>query len=494
MQTFKFCMTSAAAVVFAVLSGCGGGSSDVGDGGGHTPPTLSATLPTAATATAPVSITGITATNAAALTVDWGDGTQDAPAAIPTSLTHTYASTATCVKAGSCTIDLAVLGWGPAAELKGAVAVSPAPSLAATLPTTGTAGTALSITGITAANGTALSVDWGDGTKETPAASSTSLTHTYAGAGSYTIDLVLSGANGTSSEKKGDVTINAIAQPVLAATLPTTGVAGTAVSVTGITATDGTALSVNWGDGVTETPVVSSATLSHTYAAAGSYTIDMVLAGGAGSTPAEKTGSITISASGPTPELFISEYVEGSSNNKALEIYNPTSSAVDLSAYSIQMWSRNASGVPVSSTATQMLALTGTLPAGKTLVIYNASSAASLTSAVSASGTQTQADGTFASTNGHQVISFNGNDTVFLLKSGTVIDAFGATTDLATGGTGPVSGWGAADSSGTMLTVDHSLRRKAGIVRGTPSLDEAWDPTVEWDVYPKDTFSGLGQR
>ena len=38
-------------------------------------------------------------------------------------------------------------------------------------------------------------------------------------------------------------------------------------------------------------------------------------------------------------ELFISEYIEGSSNNKAIEIFNPGSSAVDLGAagYNIQM-------------------------------------------------------------------------------------------------------------------------------------------------------------
>ena len=31
--------------------------------------------------------------------------------------------------------------------------------------------------------------------------------------------------------------------------------------------------------------------------------------------------------------IFISEYVEGSSNNKALEIYNPTNNPVDLGSY-----------------------------------------------------------------------------------------------------------------------------------------------------------------
>ena len=33
--------------------------------------------------------------------------------------------------------------------------------------------------------------------------------------------------------------------------------------------------------------------------------------------------------------LFISEYSEGSSNNKYLEIYNPTDAAVDLTEYAI---------------------------------------------------------------------------------------------------------------------------------------------------------------
>ena len=44
-------------------------------------------------------------------------------------------------------------------------------------------------------------------------------------------------------------------------------------------------------------------------------------------------------AAQPT-ELFISEYIEGSSNNKAIEIYNGTGAAVNLGAggYNIQMF------------------------------------------------------------------------------------------------------------------------------------------------------------
>jgi len=42
-------------------------------------------------------------------------------------------------------------------------------------------------------------------------------------------------------------------------------------------------------------------------------------------------------------ELFISEYVKGSSSNKAIEIYNPSNSAVDLSNYRLKMFHNGAS-------------------------------------------------------------------------------------------------------------------------------------------------------
>ncbi|NNE15763.1 MAG: T9SS type A sorting domain-containing protein [Saprospiraceae bacterium] len=55
-----------------------------------------------------------------------------------------------------------------------------------------------------------------------------------------------------------------------------------------------------------------------------------------------------IAAFGQCDELFISEYVEGYASNKALEIYNPTSAAVNLSEYSIARFS-NGSTVPQSN-------------------------------------------------------------------------------------------------------------------------------------------------
>ncbi|PKP10683.1 MAG: hypothetical protein CVU09_05570 [Bacteroidetes bacterium HGW-Bacteroidetes-4] len=56
----------------------------------------------------------------------------------------------------------------------------------------------------------------------------------------------------------------------------------------------------------------------------------------------QKTYALTLDEA-PTSELFFSEYLEGSSSNKALEIYNPTGADVDLSAYSVKLATNGAS-------------------------------------------------------------------------------------------------------------------------------------------------------
>ncbi len=52
-------------------------------------------------------------------------------------------------------------------------------------------------------------------------------------------------------------------------------------------------------------------------------------------------------------DLFFSEYVEGYANNKALEIYNPTDQAIELSDYSIVRF-RNGSTAPTPERFTQL--------------------------------------------------------------------------------------------------------------------------------------------
>ena len=62
-------------------------------------------------------------------------------------------------------------------------------------------------------------------------------------------------------------------------------------------------------------------------------------------------------------ELLISEYVEGSSNNKAVELVNLGSQTVDLSQYKLQMFFNG------NTTAATTINLTGNLAPGAVYVI-----------------------------------------------------------------------------------------------------------------------------
>ena len=71
------------------------------------------------------------------------------------------------------------------------------------------------------------------------------------------------------------------------------------------------------------------------------------------------------SARAQPTELFFSEYIEGTSNNKALEIFNGTGAPVDLAAngYLIQMFFNGNSAAGVT------IGLTGTVAPGDVYVV-----------------------------------------------------------------------------------------------------------------------------
>ena len=161
-------------------------------------------------------------------------------------------------------------------------------------------------------------------------------------------------------------------------------------------------------------------------------------------------------------ELFFSEYIEGSSFNKALEIYNGTGAAVDLSTYSIELYSNGA------SSPSQTTALSGILADGDVFVIAHPSADAAILAVADA-------------TNG-SVVNFNGNDCVVLKNLETVADVIGQV------GFDPGSYWGGGD----VTTQNHTLRRKETIEAGDTDGSDPFDPAVEWDSYAVDTFDGLG--
>jgi subtilisin-like proprotein convertase family protein len=167
-------------------------------------------------------------------------------------------------------------------------------------------------------------------------------------------------------------------------------------------------------------------------------------------------------------DLFFSEYVEGSSNNKAVEIYNPSGAAVNLgtAGYFVQIHFNGATSAGTS------IALTGTVAAGGVHVL--ASSTA--TSTLLALAQQTNVSN-----------FFNGDDAVVLRKggaSGTIVDVIGQI------GVDPGTAWTATGIS----TADRTIRRKTSVVQGDTNAANAFDPSVEWDGFAVDTFSGLGSH
>jgi predicted extracellular nuclease len=164
--------------------------------------------------------------------------------------------------------------------------------------------------------------------------------------------------------------------------------------------------------------------------------------------------------------VFFSEYVEGSSNNKALELYNPTGAAVDLSAYTVRLYANGA------TTPTSSLTLSGQLAAGRTYVLVHGSAGTALL----ALANQTLAGG--------GAVNFNGDDAVTLEKNGAVIDRFGQV------GVDPGAFW----SAGSVQTQDRTLRRKPAVRGGDNQSTAPFDPSLQWDTFAIDTFDGLGQH
>jgi Ca2+-binding RTX toxin-like protein len=189
------------------------------------------------------------------------------------------------------------------------------------------------------------------------------------------------------------------------------------------------------------------------------------------------TGDVTITASLDTAigigrvfdataspfSLIISEMVEGTSNNKAIELYNSSGTAFDLfqNGIAIRIYLNG------SSTPSNTIALTGIVPAGGTFVVANSSATTSILN-------MAQFTSAF--------LNFNGNDAIELFNSVTqsAIDVIGQI------GFNPGVRWG----SDPVSTLNTTLVRNVWV--GDINGADLFDPSQQWTALAVDTHE-LGQ-
>ncbi|MDT7831617.1 endonuclease [Flavobacteriaceae bacterium S356] len=186
------------------------------------------------------------------------------------------------------------------------------------------------------------------------------------------------------------------------------------------------------------------------------YTFTVRASDAAGNQSAD-SNSVNVTTSqnggnGTAMDLLISEYIEGSSNNKAIEVANFTGSTVDLSAYTLKKQTNG------SGSWSGGLSLTGQLAHGSVFVAANSNASSAITSVANI-------------TTGSSEMTFNGNDAVGLFKNDVLIDMLGVFNSSAT------------------YAQNVTLQRKSSVTSPNTTYT-----TTEWNSLATDTFSGLGSH
>ncbi len=163
------------------------------------------------------------------------------------------------------------------------------------------------------------------------------------------------------------------------------------------------------------------------------------------------------------PDLIISEYIEGSSYNKVLEIYNGTDYVINLGTYTLELYANGSMDPNVINLGN------ADLSSRDVFVVANPSASAAVLG---------QTDLTSS------LLNFSGNDALVIRRDGVVIDRLGQV------GFDPLTSWNCARGS----TANATLRRSEGTCAGDEDYLSAFDPCSEYEFFPTDTFDDLGQH
>lgn len=182
------------------------------------------------------------------------------------------------------------------------------------------------------------------------------------------------------------------------------------------------------------------------------FTVVAKDAAGNSSTPSNEACETTLAVGNGNTDLFLSEYMEGSSSNKAIEIANFTGEIVNLSEYSLKLSSNSNTTWTVSYSFP-----TNTSVANDDVYVI-------------ANGGTVVCNSVFDNLN-NSINNFNGNDAIGLFKNDVLIDIIGVVGD---------------DSN---FAKDVTLVRNADISSGTTTYNSS-----EWTSFPQNTCDNLGSH
>jgi hypothetical protein len=194
--------------------------------------------------------------------------------------------------------------------------------------------------------------------------------------------------------------------------------------------------------------------------------------------------SLASLASAQCTQLFISEYIDGDGNDKALEIYNPTTQPISLSGYFVRRYSNGST----SFSAGGELALSGTIAPNDVWVIANGQTSGTPSSPACSPALQAladQLDGAYPAPT-----YMNGDDAIALEFGTTLVDLFGKIGEDP--GTAWTNEFPYTDAQGAWITKDHTMRRKASVTSGISASPDFFDPLSEYDTLLVNTWDGLG--
>ena len=164
--------------------------------------------------------------------------------------------------------------------------------------------------------------------------------------------------------------------------------------------------------------------------------------------------ALALMSSSVSAQLLITEYVEGKSYNKAIEVTNLSDAGINLSEYSIRLAMNGASSFGTTINLNDV-----SLAGGESYVLYHSSAAQDIKDV----GDQSSGS-----------LGFNGDDVVALFDGEALIDSLGQL--------------GVRED----FAKDVTLRREPAVTSGRTDVESDFDVNAEWVTFPTDTFDGLG--